>query len=58
MNDGNFLVSYVKECASGKVAFNDCGPVWQFGVIAFALVATIILLLALISPAKVETVKS
>lgn len=58
MNDGNFVLSYVQECASGKVAFNDCGPVWQFGVIAFVLVATIILLLALITPAKPETVKS
>ena len=52
MNDGNFVLSYVQECATGKVGFNDCGPVWQFGVIAFALVATIILLLALMTPAK------
>lgn len=58
MNDSNFVLSYVRECASGKVAFNDCGPVWQFGVIAFALVATIILLLALMTPAKPATVKS
>lgn len=58
MSDENFLISYVKECASGKVAFNDCGPVWQFSVIAFALVATIILLLALMTPAKPETVKN
>lgn len=58
MNDENFLLSYVQECASGKVPFNDCGPVWQFGVIAAMLVAAIILLLALITPAKPETAKS
>lgn len=58
MNDGYFVLNYVQECASGKLAFNDCGPVWQFGVIAFALVATIILLLALMTPAKPVIVKS
>lgn len=58
VNDGNFVLSYVQECASGKVAFNDCGPVWQFGVIAFVLVAVIILLLVLITPAKPVSVKS
>jgi len=58
MNDGNFLVSYVQECASGKVAFNDCGPLWQFGVIAFVLVAAIILLLAFLAPPKPEAARS
>ncbi len=58
MSDANFLLSYVQECASGKVAFNDCGPVWQFGALAAALVVAIILLLALITPAKPETAKS
>jgi hypothetical protein len=57
MSDENFLISYVQECASGKLAFNDCEPVWQFGVIAFALIASIILLLALMTPAKPEIVK-
>jgi hypothetical protein len=58
VSDTNFLLSYVQECASGKVVFNDCGPVWQFGVIAAMLVAAIILLLALITPPKLKTAKS
>ncbi len=52
MSDENFLISYVQECASGKAPFNDCGPVWQFGVIAAMLIAAIILLLAYLTPPK------
>jgi hypothetical protein len=58
MSDGDFLISYVQDCASGKVAFNDCGAVWQFGVIVFLLVAAILLLLALSTPAKLDAAKS
>jgi len=57
MNDGNFLLSYVQECASGKLPFNDCGPVWQFGVIAAMLVAAIVLLLAHLTPPNPGTAK-
>lgn len=58
MSDENFLISYVQECASGKVTFNDCGPVWQFGAIAFLLVAAILLLLALSTSPKSDAAKS
>ncbi len=47
MDGGNFVLIYVQACAGGKLAFADCGPVWQLGVIA-ALLATSTLQLILL----------
>ena len=44
----NFILSYVQSCASGKLPLTECGPVWQFGVIALLLLCAILVLLALL----------
>lgn len=41
MGSENFVVSYARACGSGSLPFSECGPVWQFGVIAVLLVAAI-----------------
>jgi maltodextrin utilization protein YvdJ len=47
MGGQNFIVSYIKACTSGKLAFSECGPVWQLFVIAAFLVAAVAVLLVL-----------
>jgi len=44
MGSENFILTYVQACAGGKLAFSDCGPVWQLGIIATLLIAAVMLL--------------
>jgi hypothetical protein len=44
MGSENFILSYVHACAGGKLAFAECGPVWQLGIIATLLTAAIMFL--------------
>jgi hypothetical protein len=39
-----FIEAYVDGCLSGAVSSSDCGPVWQLGVIAAILMASIMAL--------------
>lgn len=48
MDNENFILRYVQSCIGGKLTFSECGPVWQFGVIAALLLTAMIFLLALI----------
>jgi len=47
MSDGNFILSYVQVCASGKLAMAECGPMWQMAIIAVLLVLAVAALLIL-----------
>ena len=47
MNNTDFIVTYVKTCASGKLGVSDCGPVLQLSVIAALLLIAIVTLLVL-----------
>jgi len=47
MSDGNFILSYVQVCASGKLAMAECGPMWQMATIAVLLVLAVAALLFL-----------
>ncbi len=58
MSGDNFLLQYAQDCVFGKLAFNDCGPIWQFSVIAVLLVVAFIFLLALMTSPKQQTAKS
>jgi hypothetical protein len=53
-----FLVSYVEGCASGAIRLNECGPVWQLGVIGGLLVLAIVLLCVLRLKASVSKQES
>lgn len=44
----NFVISYVQACAAGTLAFQECGPVWQFGAIALLLLCAILVLITLV----------
>ncbi len=44
MGDENFILIYVQACTGGKLAFADCGPVWQLGIIATLLTIAIMFL--------------
>lgn len=53
MGSDNFIMSYVTACTTGKLTFTDCGPVWQFTVIAMLLaVAIMFLLFVVLSPQR------
>lgn len=41
------VISYLQGCATGSIRFQDCGPVWQMGVIAGLIVLAIIALVAM-----------
>lgn len=41
MGGQNFILAYLQACTGGKLALSECGPIWQFGVIAVLLVSTI-----------------
>ena len=45
MGSQDFIVTYVRACASGKLVLSECGPVWQFGVIAVLLAFAITVLI-------------
>lgn len=47
MGGENFILTYLQSCIGGKLAFSDCGPIWQMAIIAAVLVAAVICLLAL-----------
>lgn len=47
MNDLDIVWGYVHTCASGALRLSECGPVWQFGVIAFFLCVAVITLVVL-----------
>lgn len=48
MGGDHFIMSYVQACTAGKLAFSECGPVWQFTVIAVLLAVAIMFLLFLV----------
>ncbi len=58
MNNTDFIVTYVKTCASGKLGVSDCGPVWQLSVIAALLLIAIVTLLVLRLRARVQPQKA
>jgi hypothetical protein len=39
MTTAAFLFEYLHACANGTLKIDDCGPVWQLGVILTLLVA-------------------
>lgn len=47
MGSQHFILTYVEACSSGKLVLSECGPVWQFGVIAALLVSAITMLAVL-----------
>ncbi len=47
MGGDNFILTYVQACTSGKLAFSDCGPIWQLGIIAAFIAVAAILLISL-----------
>jgi len=58
MGGENFILSYVQSCIGGNVAFSDCGPVWQLGVIAALLVAAFMILILLVTGSQEQSVHS
>lgn len=47
MGDQNFVLTYVKACTSGKLAFSECEPMWHLFIIAAFLVLAVAALLVL-----------
>ena len=47
MNNLNFILNYAHACSNGKLALAECGPVWQFGVIALFLAFAVTTLIVL-----------
>lgn len=47
MGDQQFVVSYLKACASGKLPALECAPVWQLLAIAAGLMVAIAVLVVL-----------
>ena len=41
MKDLGFIWQYADACARGALKLSDCGPVWQFGVMAVLLFTAI-----------------
>jgi len=41
MGDRGFIIEYVRSCTAGALGLADCGPFWQFAVIAALLVIAI-----------------
>jgi len=41
MGNLNFVLTYLQSCLDGKLALSECGPAWQFGVIAVLLLLAI-----------------
>ena len=48
MGGDHFIMSDVQACTAGKLAFSECGPVWQFSVIAVLLTLAITFLIFLV----------
>ena len=57
MGGDNFIMSYVQACTAGKLTFSECGPVWQFTVIAVMLAVAIMFLIFLIMGAQGQSAK-
>ena len=55
MRDFDFVWRYVDSCASGALRLSECGPVWQFGVIAALLCIAIVALAVLRGRALLQT---
>ena len=55
MGTGNFVLSYVQECASGTLSFSDCSPFWQLGIIAILLGLLVSLALIITRPVRKAT---
>ena len=47
MGNQHFVLSYVQACTNGKLAFSECGPMWQLAVIAAFLVLAVSALIVL-----------
>jgi len=47
MSDQDFVLTFVKACTSGKLAFSECGPMWHLFIIAALLVLAVAALLVL-----------
>ncbi len=58
MGSQNFIVTYMQACTSSKLALAECGPAWQFGVIAVLLVSAITVLIVLRMRAYAQSARS
>lgn len=58
MGSQNFILTYAQACSSGKLALSECGPVWQFGVIAVLLMSAITILIVLRMRAYAQSARS
>ena len=58
MSNTDFILTYVRTCASGKLGVSDCGPVWQFSAILALLLISILALLILRLRAHLQTEKA
>lgn len=47
MSGQNFVLSYVQACASGRLPFTECGPMWQLAVIMVLLLLAVAVLVAI-----------
>jgi hypothetical protein len=47
MGDRGIIIEYVRSCTAGALGISDCGPVWQFAIIATFLMAAIVTLVIL-----------
>lgn len=58
MGSQNFILTYVHACSTGKLVLSDCGPVWQFGIIAVLLASAITVLVVLRMRAYSQSARS
>lgn len=42
----DFILVYVQSCTGGELPLDECGPLWQFGIIAVLLASAIATLIA------------
>jgi hypothetical protein len=52
-----FVISYVQSCATGAVRIQDCGPVWQLGLIAGLVAFAIVALVAMRLSGRPDSVR-
>lgn len=58
MGGDHFIMNYVQACTAGKLTFSDCGPVWQFAVIAVLLTLAITFLIFLVMAPQERSTKN
>jgi hypothetical protein len=58
MDSQNFILTYAQACTGGKLTLSECGPVWQFGVIAVLLASAIAVLIVLRMRTYAQSMKS